>query len=124
MRQRALVRRHYARQGRKPDWMQIVPKCLCRTPFYVHGRFVPCAKERCQRHVDNERRVYLGESAIMAERKKNAAYWKQMKAARSKRVLAYAKKHGITYEQALRELEYYEMLESEDLDFLKQEGLR
>jgi hypothetical protein len=47
-----------------------------------------------------------------------------MKAARSKRVLAYAKKHGITYEQALRELEYYEMLESEDLDFLKQEGLR
>lgn len=60
----------------------------------------------------------------MAERKKNAAYWKQMKAARSKRVLAYAKKHGITYEQALVELEYYEMLESEDLDFLKQEGLR
>lgn len=50
----------------------------------------------------------------MTERKKNAAYWKQMKAAAGSRVRRYANKYGVDIEQAEIELQYYDMLQAEE----------
>ena len=121
---RLAVIRHSQRKGTKPDWQVAVPKCKCRLPYYVHGRFVQCGKDKCQRYVDEFRRIQLSESKIMAERKKNAAFWKQMRARHTAPIRAYAKKYGVSYEQAKLELEYKAMLEEIDREYLVQEGLR
>lgn len=50
----------------------------------------------------------------MTERKKNAAYWKQMKAAATSRVRRYANKYGVSMEEAEIQLQYYDMLLAEE----------
>lgn len=60
----------------------------------------------------------------MAERKKHAAYWKQMRARHTAPIRAYAEKYGVSYEQAKIELEYKAVLDQLDQEFLIQEGLR
>lgn len=60
----------------------------------------------------------------MGERKKNAAFWKQMRARHTAPIRAYARKYGVTYEQAELELAYKAMLDQDDQDFLIMEGLR
>lgn len=50
----------------------------------------------------------------MTERKKNAAYWKQMKTAAGSRVRRYANKYGVSIEDAEIQLQYYDMLAAEE----------
>jgi hypothetical protein len=68
--------------------------------------------------------MYLSESGIMAKRKQNTAFWKQMRAAATAPIRAYAKKYELQYEQAKLELEYKAMLDEIDRQFLVEEGLR
>ena len=49
----------------------------------------------------------------MAERKKHTAFWKRMKAANSRPIYAYARKHDISYDKAALELEWFRIMENE-----------
>jgi hypothetical protein len=60
----------------------------------------------------------------MAEREKNAAFWKQMRARHTRKVSEYARKYGVDEQQAALELEYAAMLDRDDRQFLIEEGLR
>ena len=60
----------------------------------------------------------------MTERKKNVKLWQRLKAAHNAKIRAFAKKHGISMKQARLELDRYEMMDQEDQEFLRQEGLR
>ena len=50
----------------------------------------------------------------MTERKKNAAYWKQMKTGAGSRVRRYANKYGVSMEEAEIQIQYYDMLRAEE----------
>ena len=60
----------------------------------------------------------------MTERKKNAAYWKQMRNASDTRTKEFADKYGVTLKQARLELQLIDVLAQEDQQFLIDEGLR
>ncbi len=60
----------------------------------------------------------------MAEREKNAAFWKQMRAIHTRRVAEYAKKYDLSLKQASLELQWKDMLDQDDRQFLIEEGLR
>lgn len=49
----------------------------------------------------------------MTARKKNAAYWKQMRAGKRSRIERYAHKHGISYTKADLELQLLDIMEAE-----------
>ena len=49
----------------------------------------------------------------MTNRKKNAAYWKQMRAGKRSRIERYAHKHGISYNKADLELQLIDVMEAE-----------
>ena len=49
----------------------------------------------------------------MTTRKKNAAYWKQMRAGKRSRIERYAHKHGISYNKADIELQLIDVMEAE-----------
>lgn len=49
----------------------------------------------------------------MTARKKNAAYWKQMRAGKRSRIERYAHKHGISYKKADLELQLLDVMEAE-----------
>lgn len=66
--------------------------------------------------------MYLSESEIMAERTKHTAFWKRMKAANSRPIYAYAKKHGLSYDKAALELEYFRTMENEVISALRIES--
>ncbi len=68
--------------------------------------------------------MYLSESEIMAKRKQNTAFWKQMRAMHNAPIRAYAKKYKLSFEQAKLDLEIKAVLEDEDRRFLIEEGLR
>jgi len=68
--------------------------------------------------------MYLSESEIMAKRKQNTAFWKQMRAMHNAPIRAYAKKYKVSFEQARLDLEIKAVLEEEDRRFLIEEGLR
>ena len=80
------------------------------------------------RHLQGIRDQYFSEhingSAVMSERKKNLKLWQKLKAAYNAKVRAYAKLHGITFEKAQLELNRYAMMDQEDQEFLREEGLR
>lgn len=58
----------------------------------------------------------------MAERKEHTAFWKRMKAANSRPIYAYAKKHGLSYDKAALELEYFRTMENEVISALRIES--
>lgn len=60
----------------------------------------------------------------MAERKKNAAFWKRMRARHIRKVSEYARKYGVDVKQAELELEYAAILNADDRQYLVEEGLR
>lgn len=109
------VRKAYKQRqtGRLPGWMKPIP-CLCRVKHYSQGYTSPCGKWVCSDYVRRERDFQLQNSDIMTERKKNEAYWKQMKASAGSRARRYANKYGVSIEQATLELEYYDVLVAEE----------
>jgi hypothetical protein len=68
--------------------------------------------------------MYLSESGIMAKRKQNTAFWKQMRAMHDAPIRAYAKKYKVSFNQAKLDLEMKAVLDMEDRLFLVEEGLR
>ena len=115
-----LVARYHVRKwyrqhqtGRLPSWMRPIP-CLCRIKHYSQGYVSPCGRSACTKHVRRERRRQLNESDIMTERKKNAAYWKQMKASSGSRARRYANKYGVSLKDAEWQIQYFDMLEKEE----------
>lgn len=60
----------------------------------------------------------------MAERKKNKAFWRMMKARHMRPVREYAEKYGLTMHQAELDLTMKAILDREDQEFLVTEGLR
>lgn len=111
---RYYVNKFYNNQGKSKPWQKPL-RCLCKhkDALYVHGKYVPCGRRKCQEFVDGVRRDKYQESVIVTERKKNTAFWKQMKAAKHSRIDRYARKHGISQEQASLELELIDAMEAE-----------
>ena len=109
------VRKAYRQRqtGRLPGWMKPIP-CLCKIKHYSQGYTSPCGRWVCSDYVRRERNYQLQNSDIMTERKKNAAYWKQMKTAAGSRVRRYANKYGVSIEDAEIQLQYYDMLAAEE----------
>ena len=60
----------------------------------------------------------------MAERSKNKSFWRQMRAMHMRPTREYAKKYGLTLEQAELDLQAKAIFDREDQEFLEQEGLR
>ena len=58
----------------------------------------------------------------MAERRKNVKLWQRLKAAHAKKTSDYAKKHGLSHSQAALEMEYFDMLDKELLEIIRQES--
>jgi hypothetical protein len=111
---RYLVNKLYDNQERRKPWKKPI-KCLCKgkNVSYVHGYTVPCGKYRCQEHVNKLRREIIMTSKEMTERKKNTAFWKQMRAAKRGEVYEYARKHGISHEAASIELQWWRAMDEE-----------
>lgn len=59
----------------------------------------------------------------MAERKKNVKLWQRLKAAHSKKVSDYARKHGLSIAQASIEMEYFDMLDKELTEIMRLESV-
>lgn len=112
--------RHDWGKGMQPavHYLRVLPNgkldhtTLCEHPSHLKG-------VREQYH-----REHINGSGLMTERKKNLKLWQKLKAAYDAKVRAYAKLHGITFEQAQLELNRYAMMDQEDQEFLQQEGLR
>ena len=58
----------------------------------------------------------------MAERKKNVKLWQRLKAAHRKKTSDYARKHGLSVDQAALEMEYFDMLDKELIEIMRQES--
>ena len=111
---RYYVNKYYKHQGKVRPWTKPL-RCLCKhkDALYVHGKYVPCGRRKCQEFVDGVRRDMFRRSDIVTNRKKNAAYWKQMRAGKRSRVERYAHKHGISYNKADLELQLIDIMEEE-----------
>ena len=111
---RHYVNKYYDQKGKRKPWYDPV-KCLCKGKDvpYTHGRFVECGRWTCQKHVDDTRKNAFEGGVIVHERRKNTSFWRRMRAANSKPIYAYAKKHGLSYEKAALELEYFRTRENE-----------
>lgn len=116
------VRKWYRQNqtGRLPKWMKPIP-CLCRVKHYSQGYTSPCGKWACTQYVKLERKNQLRRSEKMTERKKNAAYWRQMKASSGSRARRYAKKYGVSLEDAKWQIQYFDMLEKDEADAIAEE---
>ena len=68
-----------------------------------------------------ERKQQLRRSDKMTERKKNAAYWRQMKAGSGSRARRYAKKYGVSLKDAEWQIQYFDMLEKEEADAIAEQ---
>ncbi len=64
----------------------------------------------------------IGRSGLMTERKKNVKLWQRLKAAHAKKTNAYARKHGLSAAQAALEMEYFDMLDKELREIIRQES--
>lgn len=120
---RYYVNKYYNNQGKSRPWKRPV-RCLCKhkDALWVHGKYVPCGRYKCQKFVDNLRRDKFRSTEIVTEREKNTAFWKQMKAAKASRVKRYARKHGISYKQADLELQLLDAMEEEYRRFMRVES--
>ena len=114
METRYYVNKYYKQQGKVRPWYKPL-RCLCKhkDALYVHGKYVPCGRIKCQKFVDNLRRDKFRSLEIVTTRKKNAAYWKQMRAGKRSRIERYAHKHGISYNKADLELQLIDVMEAE-----------
>ena len=120
---RYYVNRYLDKKGlNKPGYKPV--KCLCKGKDvpYTHGRFVECRKWACQKHVDDTRKSAWKGGVIVHERQKNAAFWRQMRAAKRGEVYEYARKHGLTHEKAALELEMWRSMDAELAENLRIES--
>ena len=111
---RYYVKKYYSTHGKSKPWERPL-RCLCKhkDALWVHGKYVPCGKYKCQKFVDNLRRDTFRNVEIVTQRKKHAAYWKQMKAGKRSRIQRYADKHGISLRKADLELQLIDVMEDE-----------
>ena len=111
---RYYVNKHYKRQGKSRPWYKPI-RCLCKhkDALWVHGKYVPCGRNKCQKFVDNLRRGLYRESEIVTNRKKNVAYWQRMRNGHRNRITRYANKHNISYKKADLELQLLDVMEAE-----------
>ena len=111
---RYYVKKYYNTHGKAKPWERPL-RCLCKhkDALWVHGKYVPCGRYKCQKYVDNIRRDMFREAEIVKQRKKNAAYWKQMRAGKRSRIERYANKHGISLRKADLELQLLDVMEDE-----------
>ena len=91
---------------------------------WVHGHFVPCGRHKCQQYVNKLRRDILEGLELMTQRKSNSSYWKKLESQENAKTRAFAKKYGISVDQARLEMQLQSMLAEEDMRYLIEEGLR
>lgn len=117
------VRKWYRQNqtGRNPAWMKPIP-CLCRVKHYSQGYTSPCGRWVCSDYVRRERIFQLENSDIMTERKKNATYWKQMRARADKKYRKYAKDNRVDIETARFEMSVLRELDKAERDAIWEEA--
>jgi hypothetical protein len=89
---------------------KLVHHTLCENGFHLQG---------VRKQYFNE---YISGSGLMAERKKNVKLWQRLKAAHAKKTSDYARKHGLSIDQASIEMEYFDMLDRELMAIIRQES--
>jgi len=117
------VRKWYRQNqtGRLPRWMKPIP-CLCRVKHYSQGYTSPCGKWACSEYVRKERYEQLRNSDVMTERKKNAAYWKQMKAKENKEIYAWSRDKLQNFKDAKVEVQMRQFLDREEANAIWEEA--
>lgn len=117
------VRKAYRQRqtGRLPGWMKPIP-CLCKVKHYSQGYTSPCGRWVCSDYVRRERYFQLQNSDIMTERKKNEAYWKQMKAKENKQIYAWSRNKLQNFKDAKLEVQMRQFLDKAEADAIWEEA--
>jgi hypothetical protein len=82
----------------------------------------PCGKWACSEYVRKERYEQLRNSDVMTERKKNAAYWKQMKAKENKEIYAWSRDKLQNFKDAKVEVQMRQFLDREEANAIWEEA--
>jgi hypothetical protein len=90
---------------------KLVHHTLCENDIHLQG---------VRKQYFNE---YIGGSGLMAERKKNVKLWQRLKALHREKTHSYARKHGLSYDQASLEMEYFDMLDKEIAALIRAESV-